>query len=46
MAAVPWNSNSHSGLGVKPFIMLGTMLSEEASFSPQISVKLVVLHNV
>jgi hypothetical protein len=44
MAAMPWNSDFHPSFGVRPFIMLGTMVSEKTSCLFQLTVKLIVLH--
>ena len=44
MATVSWNSDFRPCAGVRPFIVLGTMLSEQATRFPQLFVKLIVLH--
>lgn len=46
MAAVSWNSDFRPCAGVRPFIVLGTMLSEQATCFPQLFKKLIIFHKI
>ena len=44
MATVSWYSDFHPILGIEPFIVLGTMLSDKASRFSLLIVQLIVFH--